>query len=340
MQTPLTRLLGIRLPILQGGMSWVSRHGLAAAVSEAGGLGVLGAATMDPEELREEIGRLRAHTRAPFGVNVPLVLLRPDGGDRVGELIEVVIAERVPIVITGAGSPRRFSADLAAAGCLVGHVVPSAELALKALEAGVHFVVAESNESGGHVRSGGLATLSLVPQVVDAVPCPVAAAGGIVDARGVLAALALGADGAQMGTRLVATRECEAHAAYKRALIEAGPEDAVLYGASPRVSRGLRTEFVRRLIELERGGADPEEIARLRGRDRARLGCLEGFVDEGLLPAGSGVGSVRDLPSVAELLGRIERELEQGIARLRDLSQAALAREAQPQGSERSRALR
>src|SRR5690606_14879774 len=123
----------------------------------------------------------------------------------------------------GAGSPRRFSADLSAAGCVVGHVVPSAELARKALEAGVHFVVAESLESGGHVRSGGLATLSLVPQVVDAVPCPVAAAGGIVDARGVLAVLALGAGGAQMGTRLVATRECEAHSAYKRALIEAGP---------------------------------------------------------------------------------------------------------------------
>ena len=311
MQTALTRLLDLRLPIVQGGMSWVSRHRLAGAVSEAGALGVIGAATMNPDELREEIRTLRGHTSRPFAVNVPLVLLRPDGGDRVPELIEVVLAEDVPIVITGAGSPRRFTAELKRAGRIVAHVVPSPEFAMKAHASGVDFVIAESTEGGGHVRAGGLATLSLVPQVVDAVPCPVVAAGGIADARGVLAALALGACGVQMGTRFIATRECEAHDAYKCAVTTAGSEAAVIYSRSHHASRGLDTPLVRRLVELEEAGASQEEIAALRGRHRARLGCVDGVVEEGILPAGSGVGLVRDRPTVAELLEDVESGMKQ-----------------------------
>lgn len=301
-------------------MSWVSRHGLAAAVSEAGGLGVIGAATMDPDELRGEIRALRALTERPFGVNVPLVLLRPDGGDRVPDLIGVVLEEDVPVVITGAGSPRRFTQELKDAGRKVAHVVPSPKLAAKAQASGVDFVIAESTEGGGHVRVDGLATLSLIPQVVDAVPCPVVAAGGIADARGILAALALGACGVQMGTRFIATRECEAHAAYKREVEAAGPESAVIYSRRYHASRGLDTPLVRRLIELEDEGADLEQITALRGRHRAQLGCVEGGVEEGILPAGSGVGLVHDTPTVRELLEHLESGVVNGLQRLhRDL---------------------
>jgi len=301
-------------------MSWVSRHRLAAAVSEAGALGVIGAATMDPDELREEIRALGDRTSRPYAVNVPLVLLRPDGSDRVPELIEVVIQEDVPIVITGAGSPRRFTAELKRAERIVAHVVPSPELARKAHASGVDFVIAESTEGGGHVRTGGLATLSLVPQVVDAVPCPVVAAGGIADARGVLAALALGASGVQMGTRFIATEECEAHEAYKHAVTTAGPEAAVIYGRRQRASRGLDTPLVRRLVELEEAGSSLEEIAALRGRHRARLGCVEGVVEEGILPAGSGVGLVRNTPTVAELLQELESGMQQALLDLQESS--------------------
>ncbi len=290
-------------------MAWVSRHRLASAVSEAGGLGVLGAATMEPAELRSEIALTRECTSRPFGVNVPLLCLRPDGSDVTTELISIVIEERIPVVITGAGSPARYTAELQRAGCTVLHVVPSPKLALKAEAAGVDAVVAESLEAGGHVRDGGLGTFSLVPQVVDAVSCPVIAAGGIADARGVLAAFALGAHGVQMGTRFVATLECEAHPAYKDALVGAGSEDALLYCRSQHASRGLATPVVRELIELERIGARPEDLQAVRGRHRAQLGCIEGDIEEGLCPAGSGVGMVDEVLSVEELLTRIVDEV-------------------------------
>ena len=314
--TPLTRLLGTPLPIVQGGMAWVSRFGLASAVSEAGGLGVLGAATMDADELRTEIRAVRVLTDRPFGVNVPLICVRPDGSDTTRELLDVVIAERVPVVITGAGSPARHTDELKDGGAVVLHVVPSPALAEKAEAAGVDAVIAESSEAGGHVRPGGLATLSLVPQVVDAVSCPVVAAGGIGDARGVLAALALGADGVQMGTRFVATAECEAHADYKRAVVEAGAEGSPIYCRTHHASRGLATPIVRRLIELEKGGASPEELAALRGRHRAQLGCVEGELEEGICPSGSGVGLVGEVATVADVLAEIADGLAQGIDRL------------------------
>lgn len=305
-------------------MSWVSRHRLASAVSECGGLGVLGAATMEPEELRAEIAALRARTAAPFAVNLPLVCLRPDGTSVVEELAAVVVEERVPIVITGAGSPARLTARLHAAGALVLHVVPSPELARKAEDAGVDAVVAESCEAGGHVRVGGLATFSLLPQVVDAVRCPVVAAGGIADARGALAAFALGAAGVQMGTRFVATAECEAHEAFKRALVAAGSEDAVLYSRAHHASRGLATPIVRRLVELEGAGASVAELATLRGRHRARLGCVEGDVEEGILPAGSAVGLVREAMPVQQVVDDLVVGLFQGLEALERLVGSAV----------------
>lgn len=305
MSNELLTQLGITLPILQGGMAWVSGSRLASAVSAAGGLGVLGSATMDPPELREEIRAVKRQTRGAFGVNLPLIRLRADGEDRLEELVQVILSEEVPVVITGAGSPSRYTAVLKQAGCTVGHVVPSPRLACKARDAGVDFVIAESSEAGGHVRPGGLATLSLIPQVVDAVPLPVVAAGGICDGRGVAAALALGAAAVQLGTRFVATRECEAHPAFKESLVRAGAEEAVLYGPPGQVSRGLANAAVRHMVELEQAGATAEELRAVRGTDRARRGCVEGEVDEGILPSGSGVGLVRGLPTVAELLDEL-----------------------------------
>ena len=311
--TPLSALLGTDLPIIQGGMAWVSRFELASAVSNAGGLGVLGAATMDPEELRTEIEAVRVLTDRPFAVNVPLICLRPDGSDTTRAMIDVVIAQRVPVVITGAGSARMFTEELQAAGATVLHVVPSPELARKAEAAGVDGLVAESVEAGGHVRADGLATLSLIPQVVDAVSCPVVAAGGIADGRGVLAALALGADGVQIGTRFIATKECEAHAAYKRALIDAPAEGSTVYSRAYHASRGLSTAVVTRLVELERAGAPQSEIAALRGRDRARLGCIEGQIHLGICPAGSGVGLVQEVTSVADVMAELETGMGVGL---------------------------
>jgi len=297
-------------------MSWVSHSSLASAVSAEGGLGVLGAATMEPEELALEIDTLRALTDRPFGVNVPLLCLTPDGADRTPALIDVVCIQRVPVVITGAGSPRRYTAQLHAAGCCVLHVVPSPELAQKAQAAGVDAVIAESTEAGGHIRADGLATMALVPQVADAVSIPVAAAGGIADGRGAVAALALGAEAVQLGTRFVATVECEAHPSFKAAVAAASAEASVIYSRAHHASRALATDIVRQLVQLERGGAPTDEIARLRGRQRARLGCVEGEVEQGILPAGCGVGLISNVKSVAEVFADLKREMRATLDRL------------------------
>lgn len=310
-------LFGIRVPIVQGGMTWVSRHGLVSAVAEAGGLGIIGSGGMEPSELRDEIRAVRTRTSKPFGVNLPLINVRPDGDDTIVEqLLAVILEERVPIVVTGAGSPRRFTPALHEAGCLVVHVVPSVELALKAESAGVDAIVAESSEAGGHVRSSGLGTFTLLPQVVDAVQIPVIAAGGIADARGFAAALALGAGGIQLGTRFVATVECNAHALYKNAIVDAGAEGAPMYCKQFHASRGLATPAVDRLIELEQQGASAKELTSYRGRGRARAGCIEGNLEEGILPAGASVGLVKSLETVADVIADFEDGVRDAVAAL------------------------
>ena len=314
----LTRLLGIEHPILQGGMTWVSRHALAAAVSEAGALGILGSGGMEPEELRSEMRALRGLTLRPFAVNVPLVDVRPNGDPGVVErMIEVAIDERAPVVVTGAGSPARFTTRLKAAGATVIHVVPSVDLARKAVDAGVDAVVAESSESGGHIRADGLATFSLVPQVVDAVEVPVVAAGGICDARGVAAALALGASGAQLGTLFVATIECNAHPLFKAALLAAESEGTAVYCRSHHASRALATPAVERLVEMESKGASSADLAAFRGRGRAREGCILGDLDGGILPAGAAVGLVREIRPAGEVVRDLARGFAEALASMR-----------------------
>jgi enoyl-[acyl-carrier protein] reductase II len=309
----LTTLLGVDYPILQAGMTWVSRHALAAAVSRAGALGVIGSGGMDPDELRAEIRALRALTAKPFAVNLPLINVRPDGDDSiVGKLFEVVLGERVPIVITSAGTPKTYTPRLKAAGAVVLHVVPSVSLALKAEAAGVDAIIAEGCEAGGHIQSEGLSTFVLVPQDVDAVKLPVVAAGGIADARGFAAMLALGADGVQIGTRFIATTECNAHAAYKHALVDAGSDGTAVYCRAWHASRALATPIVRAVVTMEKEGRGIDEIRALRGRDRARRGCIEGDLDEGILPAGAAVGMVKEVRPA----GAIVEELVRGCASL------------------------
>jgi enoyl-[acyl-carrier protein] reductase II len=302
----LMHLLGIRHPILQGGMSWISRHELAAAVSEAGALGVIGSGGMDAGELRREIRALRAKTDRPFGVNIPLVNVRPDGDDgMVDRLVDVVLQECVPVVITGGGTPARYTSLLKDVGTTVLHVVPSVRLALKAQDCGVDAVIAESTEAGGHVAPGGLSTMSLVPQVVDALSIPVVAAGGIADARGVAASLVLGASAAQLGTRFIATAECNAHGAFKQALVDAPPQGTAIYCNAWHAGRALRTPAVDRMVEMESAGLELSEIRTYRGRSRPRRGCVEGDVDSGILPAGSAAGLVRDVQTVAEVVAEL-----------------------------------
>jgi enoyl-[acyl-carrier protein] reductase II len=289
-------------------MAWVSRHGLAAAVSKAGALGVIGSGGMDPDELCAEIRALRALTPRPFAVNVPLINVRPDGDDSiVGQLFEVVLAERVPVVITSAGTPRTYTPRLREAGAVVLHVVPSVALALKAEAAGVDALVAEGREAGGHIQSEGLSTFVLVPQVVDAVRIPVVAAGGIADARGFAAMLALGAAGVQIGTRFIATTECNAHAAYKQALVGAGPEGTAVYSRAWHASRALATPIVQGLVTMEKEGRGSDEIRALRGRDRARRGCIEGDLEQGILPAGAAVGLVQAILPAAAIVAELVR---------------------------------
>ncbi len=310
MKTKITELFRIEFPIVQGGMIWVSGHELAAAVSEAGGLGLLGSGSMYPEKLREEIRAVRKKTNKPFGVNVPL--LHPD----VEGVVKVVIEEKISIVFTSAGNPRKFTGILKEAGATVVHVVPSVKFALKAEAAGVDAIVAEGTEAGGHNGFEEITTFCLIPQVVDAVSVPVLAAGGIADARGVVAALALGAEGVQMGTRFALTKESAAHAQYKRVGVTATETDTLLFGRKVGPIRAYKNTFARRVWEAEFSGAPPEKIREMIGHRRAKLGIHEGDVEEGDLEMGQIAGLIEDLPSAGDVVRNIAAEVDQTLQRL------------------------
>ena len=310
MKTSITELFGIAYPIVQGGMIWVSGHELAAAVSEAGGLGLLGSGSMYPEELRKEIRRTREITLKPFGVNIPL--LRAD----VEKIVAVVLEEKIPIVFTSAGNPRKFTGLLKENGIHVVHVVPSVRFALKAEAAGVDAIVAEGTEAGGHNGFEEITTFCLIPQVVDAVSVPVIAAGGVGDGRGLLAALALGAEGVQIGTRFALTKESAAHPNYKEKGLHAGEADTLLFARKVGPIRAFKNDFSRRIWEAEFAGAPPEQIREMVGEKRAKLGIHEGDVDEGDLEMGQIAGLVKDLPSAEEVVRTIATEVEQILQRL------------------------
>jgi enoyl-[acyl-carrier protein] reductase II len=315
-RTRVTELFGIRYPVIQAGMVWVSGHHLAAAVSRAGGLGLLGAGSMKTDLLREQIRKAHAATDRPLGVNIPL--LRQDAGD----LITVSIEEGIRIVFTSAGHPGRHIDVLKKAGCTVTHVVSSVKQARKTEDVGCDAVVAEGFEAGGHNGMDEITTMALIPQVVDAVGIPVIAAGGIADGRGVLAALALGAEGAQIGTRFAATQESSAHEQFKQLLLDADDAGTVLALRSLAPVRLLKTPFALRALEAERRGDSREALLDLLGAKRERRGMFEGDLEEGEFEAGQGAGLIQDLPSAEDVLHRMVAEYTAALRRVAVLGAA------------------
>jgi len=298
-RTELCEILGIEYPIIQGGMVWVSYHDLCAAVSEAGGLGLLAGASMMPDELREEIRLVKSRTKKPFGVNIPL--RRPQSED----LINVSIEEGVKVVCTSAGNPRKYTRKLHDMGMKVIHVSPSVTLAMKAEEAGVDAIVAEGIEAGGHDGFEEITTMALVPQVVDKVNIPVIAAGGIADSRGFIAALALGAKGVQMGTRFAATYEAQGHPLFKKAIIDASDTGTVITGRRLSPTRCIKNKLTDRIQEVESRGASAEELLKLIGTGRSRRATLEGDVEEGTIYCGQIAGMIGELKSAREVIVEI-----------------------------------
>ena len=306
-RTPLCELLDIEHPIIQGGMAWAATAELAAAVSNAGGLGVVGAGNLPAEAVREELRRARDLTDRPFGANVPLF------APGVEERLQVFVDEGVSVVTAGGGNVGPYLAPLRQAGILVIPVVASVALARRLARQGVDALIAEGMESGGHI--GDVATLPLVPQVVDAVEIPVIAAGGFADGRGLAAALALGAAGVQMGTRFICTTECQAHQNYKQKIVRAHDRATMVTGSTfGHPVRSIKGPFVRRFEELERDGCSEEEFIEY-GAGTLRAAIVDGDVQQGSVMAGQSAGLVDDVVPVAELIARVISEAELTIRR-------------------------
>ena len=300
MKTRITEILGIEYPIIQGGMAWVAEHRLAAAVSNAGGLGIIGAASAPPEIVRAEIRKCKELTDKPFGVNV--MLLNPNAE----EVAKVVVEEGVKVVTTGAGNPSKYMDMWKEAGVKVIPVVASVALAKLMERGGADAVVAEGMESGGHI--GFTTTMTLVPQVVDAVSIPVIAAGGIADGRGMAAALMLGAEAVQMGTRFVVAEESIVHENYKKKVIKASDIDSEITGASTgHPVRCLRNKMTRQYLELEKSGADFMELEKLT-LGSLRNAVMDGDVVNGTVMAGQIAGLIKEEKSCKEILEEIITE--------------------------------
>lgn len=304
-------LFGIQYPVIQAGMIWCSGWELASTVSNAGGLGILGAGSMYPEVLREQIKKCQAATDRPFAVNIPL--LYPSIEEHIASVIEL----GVPIVFTSAGNPATWTERLQSHGIKVVHVVSSVKFALKAESAGVDAVVAEGFEAGGHNGREETTTLCLVPAVADALKVPVIAAGGIGDARSTLAAFALGAEGVQLGSRFVATPESSAHQAFKDRVVDAGEGSTRLSLKALTPVRLLDNAFARQVAAAEAAGESPEALQALLGRGRAKKGMFEGDMEAGELEIGQVSGQIRQLIPAAEIVQELVREYElltQGMA--------------------------
>lgn len=302
LQTRINRLLNVKYPIIQAGMVWVSGWKLASAVSNCGGLGLIGSGSMKPDLLKEHIQKCKAATDNPFGVNIPL--LRKDAE----ELVKTALDEGVKIFFTSAGNPKTFSTLLKDNGCTVIHVVANLKYGLKAQEAGCDAVVGEGVEAGGHNGADQLTTFCLIPQLVDKLNIPVIAAGGIVDGRGILAALSLGAEGVQIGTRFAATVESSAHPNYKQEIIKSGDQDTALVFKKIGLVRMLKNDFALKAMKAEYEGWDEIKLRELLGSKRERLGIFEGDITEGALEAGQGVGLINDIPTVKDLFDRLIKE--------------------------------
>jgi enoyl-[acyl-carrier protein] reductase II len=300
----ITELFHIKYPIIQGGMIWNSGYKLASAVSNAGGLGLIGAGSMYPEVVREHIQKCKKATDKPVGVNIPM--LYPN----IEEIIQIVIEEGVKIVFTSAGNPKTWTSHLKSHGITVVHVVSSSKFALKAQEAGVDAVVAEGFEAGGHNGREETTTLTLIPMVKENITIPLIAAGGIATGRGMLAAMVLGADGVQMGSRFAASTESSAHDNFKRTILETGEGDTQLTLKELAPVRLIKNKFYQDLQELYAQHPTKEDLEKLLGKRRAKRGMFEGDLIEGELEIGQIAGIIHDIQPVAVIFDAIIAEFQ------------------------------
>lgn len=304
MQNKITQLFGIQYPIVQAGMVWASGWRLASAVSNAGGLGLLGAGSMYPEVLEEHIEKCKKATDKPFGVNVPM--LYPD----IDKLMQIIVDQGVKIVFTSAGNPKTWTSYLQERGITVVHVVSSVKFALKAQEAGVDAVVAEGFEAGGHNGRDETTTMVLIPSVKEKITVPLIAAGGIATGRAMLAAMVLGADGVQVGSRFVATPEASSHESFKKRVVEAQEGDTQLTLKELAPVRLLKNKFYQDVQEAYAKGASVDDLRTLLGRARAKRGMFEGDMEEGELEIGQVAGLIHAVKPAAEIVAELMAEFQ------------------------------
>ncbi|MFZ5554843.1 MAG: NAD(P)H-dependent flavin oxidoreductase [Bacteroidota bacterium] len=309
----ITSLFDIKFPLIQAGMIWCSGWRLAAAVSNAGGLGIIGSGSMYPDVLREHIRKCKAATSQPFAVNLPM--LYPD----IDKHIQTIIDENVPIVFTSAGNPKTYTPMLKDKGRKVVHVVSSSKFAVKAQEAGVDAVVAEGFEAGGHNGREETTTFCLIPMVRKAVDIPVIAAGGIADGKQMLAAFCLGAEGVQIGSRFVASEESSAHENFKHAVINSGEGDTVLTLKELTPVRLIKNDFYRQVEKAYVECASPEKLKELLGKGRAKKGMFEGDMQEGELEIGQISGYIRDIKPASEIVKEIMEGFYESLKKMKNL---------------------
>lgn len=297
-----TSLFNIKYPIIQGGMIWCSGWELAAAVSNAGGLGLIGSGSMYPEVLEEHIRKCKKATDKPFGVNVPMLYPQAD------EHMEIIAREGVKIVFTSAGNPAKYTSWLKERGIIVAHVVANRKFAKKAIDAGVDAIVAEGFEAGGHNGYEETTTMVMIPMIRSAVSVPLIAAGGIGSGRAMAAAMALGADGVQIGSRFAASSESSAHPNFKKTIVAIGDGDTYLTLKKVGPVRLIKNEFFKRVHQATMEGKSKDELADILGRGRARLGMFEGDIMEGELEIGQVAGSIDSIKPAAEIINEIINE--------------------------------
>lgn len=302
MKNRITTLFDIQYPVIQAGMVWNSGWKLAAAVSNAGGLGLIGAGSMYPDVFREHVRKCKEATDKPFGVNIPILYPNVD------ELMEIVVEERVSIVFTSAGSPAKYTGMLKAQGVKVVHVVANLKFALKSQQAGVDAVVAEGFEAGGHNGLEETTTMSLIPYLKDKLGVPLIAAGGIGSGKTMVAAMALGADGVQIGSRFAISEESSSHESFKKKVVELPDGGTKLTMKRVVPVRLVKNKFFREIEEMENAGASPEQLKDHLGRRRAKKGMFEGELDDGELEIGQVSASINDIKPAAEILKDIIAE--------------------------------
>lgn len=309
----ITELFGIKYPVIAGGMVWCSGWRLAAAVSNAGGLGLLGAGSMHPETLIEHIDKMNAATDKPWGINIPLMY------PEIERLIDIIVEKGVKIVFTSAGSPKKYTARFHEAGIKVAHVVSSSKFAKKCEEAGVDAVVAEGFEAGGHNGREETTTMALIPQVREAISLPLIAAGGIGSGKAMLAAMALGAEGVQIGTLFAVSEESSASDAFKRLCVELGEDGTMLALKKISPTRLIKNELYAKIAEAEARGAEADELRELLGRAASKRGIFEGDLENGELEIGQIASAIKEVKPVSEIMRALVADFDATQARIAQL---------------------